>query len=91
MERTDLPTLPQKLTLDDRRRLSVTGVQDIESFDESAVVLHTSRGVLLVRGQELHLRQLSVDGGQIAVEGIIDALIYEETRKEGGFWARLLG
>lgn len=91
MERTDLPTLPQKLTLDDRRQLSVTGVQDIESFDESAVVLHTSRGILLVRGQELHLRQLSVDGGQIAVEGIIDALIYEETRKEGGFWARLLG
>lgn len=91
MERTDLPTLPQKLTLDDRRRLSVTGVQDIESFDESTVVLHTNRGILMVRGQELHLRQLSVDGGQVAVEGLIDALIYEETRKEGGFWARLLG
>ncbi len=91
MERTDLPVLPQKLLLDDRRKLSVTGVQDIERFDESAVILHTNRGILIVRGRELHLRQLSPDGGQIAVEGEIDALIYEESRKEGGFWARLFG
>lgn len=91
MERTDLPTLPQKLALDDRRRLSISGVQDIESFDESSVVLHTSRGVLLVRGQDLHLRQLATDGGQVAVEGMIDALIFEENRKEESFWARLFG
>ena len=91
MERNNLPELPQKLTLEDRRRLTVTGVQDVESFDENAIVLHTNRGLLIVRGRELHLRQLSVDGGQVAVDGAVDALIYEEARKEGGFWAWLLG
>ena len=87
MERNGLPELPQKLTLEDRRRLPVTGVQDVESFDENAVVLHTNRGVLIVKGRELHLKQLSVDGGQVAVDGNVDALLYEESRKEGGFLA----
>ena len=91
MERNGLPELPQKLTLEDRRRLTVTGVQDVESFDENAVVLETNQGVLVVRGRALHLRQLSVEGGQVAVEGQIDALLYEENRREGGFLARLLG
>ncbi len=91
IDRNELPDLPQKLTLEDRRRLSVTGVQDVESFDESTVVLHTNRGVLVIRGRELRLKQLSVDGGQVAVDGNIDALIYEESRKEGGFLSRLLG
>lgn len=90
MERKDLPELPQKLTLENRSRLTVTGVQDVESFDESAVVLHTNRGVLVIRGRELHLKQLSVEGGQVAVDGTVDALLYEEPRKEGGFLARLL-
>lgn len=91
MERNAMPELPQKLTLEDRRRLTVTGVQEVESFDENAVVLHTNRGMLIVRGRELHLKQLSVDGGQVAVDGHVDALLYEEGRKEGGFWSRLLG
>ena len=92
MERREVPQeRPQKLTLDDRKRLTVTGVQDVGSFDENAVVLHTNRGVLIVKGRELHLKQLSVDGGQVAVDGNVDALLYEENRKEGGFLARLLG
>ena len=92
MERGEVPQeRPQKLTLDDRKRLTVTGVQDVGSFDENAVVLETNQGVLVVRGRALHLRQLSVEGGQVAVEGQVDALLYEENRREGGFLARLLG
>ena len=91
MERNVMPELPQKLTLEDRCRLSVSGVQDVESFDESAVVLHTSRGLLIVRGKELQLKQLSVDGGQVTVNGTVDALIFEEGRKEGGLLTRLFG
>ena len=92
MERREVPQeRPQKLTLDDRKRLTVTGVQDVWSFDENAVVLETNQGVLVVRGRALHLRQLSVEGGQVAVEGQVDALLYEENRREGGFLARLLG
>lgn len=91
MDRNTLPELPQKLTLEDRKRLSVSGVQEVESFDENAVVLHTNRGLLIIRGRELHLKQLSVDGGQVSVEGTVDALLFEEGRKDGGFLARLFG
>ena len=64
---------------------------EVVSFEESAVVLRTARGVLLVRGQDLHLKTLSLDGGQVAVEGMVSALIYEEPRREGGFFTRLFG
>ena len=88
MERREVPQeRPQKLTLDDRKRLTVTSVQDVGSFDENAVVLETNQGVLVVRGRALHLRQLSVEGGQVAVEGDINALSYEEPRQGG--WRRL--
>lgn len=81
--------IPHDLKLENRARLNVTGVQEIESFDENSVVLHTSRGVLLIRGQALHLQTLSIDGGQVAVDGTVDALLYEEPQKPGGFFSRL--
>ncbi len=83
--------VPHKLTLDERRKLTVSGVSEVVSFDESAVVLKTARGTLLVRGENLHLKTLSLDGGQVAVDGTVTALIYEEPRREGGFLSRLFG
>ena len=82
---------PHKLSLDERKKLTVSGVGEVVSFEENAVVLRTSRGTLLVRGQDLHLKTLSLDGGQVAVDGTVTALIYEEPRREGGFFSRLLG
>ena len=83
------PDMPHELRLENRARLNVTGVREVESFDESAVVLHTAKGVLVIRGQSLHLQTLSIDGGQVAVDGPVDALVYEETQKQGGFFSRL--
>lgn len=80
--------IPHKLTLNERRNLTMTGVTEVLSFAESAVVLRTSLGLLTVQGQELKLKTLSLEGGQVAVDGQISALIYEEPR-EGGFWQRL--
>ena len=83
------PDMPHELRLENRARLNVTGVREVESFDESAVVLHTAKGVLVIRGQSLHLQTLSIDGGQVAVDGTVDALVYEGTQKQGGFFSRL--
>ncbi len=84
-------TLPHELRLDNRSKLSVSGVSEVESFDETTVVLHTARGVLIIRGENLHLQTLSIDGGQVAVSGTIDSLSYEEPQKTGGFFRRLFG
>jgi len=79
---------PHKLTLNERKNLTMTGVTEVVSFEESAVVLKTGLGVLTVHGQELKLKTLSLEGGQVAVDGHICALVYEEPR-EGGLWQRL--
>ena len=84
--------LPHKLTLDGRSRLNLSGITEVESFDEGMVVLHTTRGTLVVRGEGLHLQLLSLDGGQVHVDGTVDSLTYEDTGdRSGGFLARLFG
>ena len=67
------PQLPHKLTLNERRQLTMTGVTEVVSFDETAVVLHTSLGCLLIQGRDLKLKTLSLDGGQVAVDGVVTA------------------
>ena len=89
MANGSVQALPHELRLDNRAKLSVSGVSEVESFDEAAVVLHTTRGVLIIRGEALHLQTLSIDGGQVAVSGTINSLSYEEPQKTGGFLRRL--
>jgi len=79
---------PHKLTLNERKQLTMSGVTEVVSFEETAVVLQTALGTLLVQGQELKLKTLSPEGGQVTVNGEISALIYEEPR-ESSFWQRL--
>ena len=83
--------LPHKLTLQGRNNLSMTGVTEVMSFDENAVILHTELGTLIVQGKDLQLKTLSTDSGQVIVEGNVSALVYEEPRPSGGFWSRMFG
>lgn len=83
--------LPHKLTLNGRRQLTVTGVTEVLSFDDTAVIARTDLGTLVVQGKELQLKTLLPEGGQVAVDGNISALIYEEPRPAGSLWRRLLG
>ena len=79
--------LPHKLQLNERTSLTMTGVAEVVSFDENTVVLQTSLGLLVIQGQQLQLKNLTLEGGQVAVEGSIGALSYEEPRQTG--WRRL--
>jgi len=89
---TEKPVLPHKLTLNERKQLTVTGVTEVISFDEAAVIARTELGTLVVQGKDLQLKTLMPEGGQVSVEGNISALIYEEPRPAAGsLWRRLLG
>ena len=81
--------LPHELRLNERNHLTMTGVTEVVSFEETAVVLRTSLGMLIVQGTGLQLKTLSLDGGQVAVEGNVSALVYEEPRLGG--WRRFFG
>lgn len=90
-EKTKAAVKPHSISMDDRCRLSVTGVDDVESFDETVIVMNTSLGNLIVRGSGLHIGKISLDVGELKVEGMITDLSYEEKTQSGGFWARLFG
>ena len=83
--------MPHSLQMRQRRELSVTGVTEVVSFEDPAVVLQTVMGRLLIQGQQLQLKGFSEEGGQVAVEGTIGSLLYEETKERLSFWQRLLG
>lgn len=83
-------SLPHRLTLDERRKLTVSGVTEVLSFDSDSVLLKTVKGLLSVHGQELKLHALTPDAGAVEVSGQIDAMTYT-TLREGGFLRRLFG
>ncbi len=79
-----------RLELDGRERLVVSGVEDVERFDESGIVMSTSAGILTVTGEGLHIGKLSLDGGELHVDGRIVSLTYEEPALTGGGLLRRL-
>ena len=92
MAEKELSTLStgHRLTLEGRNQLSVTGVSDVESFDETAAILETSRGTLVLRGRELHMEQLNLGSGEVRLTGEIDSMVYEESlHTQGSFLSRL--
>ncbi|HEX3026461.1 MAG TPA: sporulation protein YabP [Clostridia bacterium] len=77
--------------IEDRKLLTVSGVSDVDSFDEGAVVLFTEMGELEIRGANLHMNKLNVETGEVSVEGDIQALSYQDEgpRGSGGFFGRI--
>ena len=86
----DRPELEHRVLLEGREELVISGVEEVESFDESAILLTTAQGGLEIQGEGLHIEKLSLDGGDLKVEGTIDSLTYEAAAPKGGFLSRLL-
>ncbi len=78
------------LRIEGRERLSVSGVEDVAGFDENTVVLTTSLGELTVRGHELRIEKIDLEGGLLELRGKIGELSYDEPAR-GGLWSRLFG
>ena len=83
---------PHSLTLSERGKLTVTGVDEVLRFDEQEVEMRTVRGDLIVRGSALHVGRLAIDTGELSVDGAVSEILYaEEPGERGGFFARLFG
>ena len=82
-----------KISLNNRIGGNVTGVREVISFDAAEIVLDTEQGILIVKGDDLHVTRLTVEKGEVEITGRIDGLIYTETgeKKKGkeGFLTRL--
>lgn len=78
------------LRLVGRAELTITGVTEVSRFEEDGVLLQTDMGELTVQGEQLQLKELSLDGGRVAVSGSISALVYGR-QQSGGWLHRLFG
>ena len=78
------------LILEERGSLTVTGVEDIDSFDDQTVVSYTGLGELTVRGNQLHIERIDLQAGELELQGQVDALTYaDQPAVRGGFFARI--
>lgn len=92
-ETTGSAAKPCGLTLENREKAVLTGVTDVERFDESEVVLHTHGGRLTLTGSGLHVSSLQLEEGRLLVDGTIDGVQYDggAAPRRGGFLRRALG
>lgn len=83
-------SVPHCVSMENRSKISLTGINDVDSFDEQAIIVTTDTGELSIRGSNLHIGKLSIDTGEMSVEGKIDALIYtDEAPKQSNFFGRV--
>ncbi|HBI63803.1 MAG TPA: sporulation protein YabP [Clostridiales bacterium] len=82
-------SLPHGLSLQDRHKMTLSGVNDVINFDENQVMVSTTMGTLTIRGSELHVDQLSLDSGDLRLTGTIDTMEYDDSGTGGGLFRRL--
>ena len=84
--------MPHTVIMEGREKLSVSGVVDVQSFDEEQVLLETVRGMLVVRGQGLHVERLQLEAGELIVQGEIGLMEYDDSvQPRSSLLGRLFG
>ncbi len=77
---------PHRLMMINRSALSIGGIRDVVSFDENQVILDTDMGLLTMKGKDLHVSRLTLEKGEVDVDGTVDSLVYSSNdsyRKSG--------
>ena len=77
----------QNLILENRGKLSISGVLDVLSFDDQIVILETELGLLTVNGENLRINKLSIDTSEVIVEGDISSISYSDVYKRQSLWS----
>ncbi|HOS68859.1 MAG TPA: sporulation protein YabP [Bacillota bacterium] len=91
-EKKLIKSKPHSITIEGRERLIINGVRDVASFNESEVSLETEAGGLIIRGTDLHINRLSVDDGNLFIEGYIISCVYNDKidiKKTGNFLSNI--
>ncbi len=81
--------VPHNIILEGRKVLRMSGVCDVDSFDEQTVIAFTNMGELTVRGDDIHISKLNTDTGELSLEGNFYALSYTDNSKQSGFFSKL--
>lgn len=77
-----------RVIMEQRGHISVSGVESVDSFDDSEIVIQTAQGRLTIEGSDLHVGRLNLDSGEVTIDGLVIALRYDES-SGGSLWTRL--
>lgn len=77
-EKIQKPRMLHNVIIENRKRMSITGVHDIDSFNDHGIIVLTELGVLIIKGADLHINKLNVESGDVSIEGEIDSLTYTD-------------
>lgn len=72
----------QNVILENRKKLSISGVNDVLSFDDQIVILDTNLGMLTIKGKDIRITKLTLDTTDVLIEGMINSLSYSEKKEE---------
>ena len=91
MDENKKDTAIHRVVMEGRQSLRVSGVEDVESFDDDTVVIYTVDGTMTVKGMDFRINKLSVEDGELEMDGDGDSILYSDSRKEehGGFFGRI--
>lgn len=67
-----------KMTLLNRSSVTLSGIADVLSFDLNEILLETDQGMLMIRGNDMHVSRLSLEKGEVDIEGKVDSLTYSD-------------
>ena len=76
-------TRMHKVTMTNRRSCVINGVNDVLSFDEHEILLETEQGMLMIKGDDLHVNRLTLDKGEVDVDGKMDSFTYSDVSAVG--------
>ena len=83
MEDLSSSTRMHKVTMTNRKSCAINGVKDVLSFDEREILLETEQGMLMIKGDDLHVNRLTLDKGEVDVDGKIDSFTYSDVSGSG--------
>ena len=80
------------ITVENRERITVTEVADVDSFNEQTVIVALKQGGLLIKGEKLHIQKLDLSEGKVVISGSLQSLAYTEKANKGesGFLKKIL-
>lgn len=82
-----------KIMMTNRRGLTLTGIVDVLSFDVGEILLETEQGMLLIKGNDMHVNRLTLEKGEMEIDGRVDSMAYSDiansAKQAEGFWGRL--
>ena len=83
--------MQHKFQMIDREKINFSGVEDVDSFDDDKIIAYTTQGLMTIKGGQLRINRLSVDSGELEIEGEVDSIEYADGHKsdKGGFLSKI--